>query len=152
MAMSNTDQVPDPCPRLAAECIAVRVRLINRVVTAIYDEAFRPLGLRVSQGNILVAVGRLGEARPVEVCRLLRLEKSTLSRDVEVMKARGWLESEPPAGGRNQLLRLTPAGRDLLARSLPAWEAAQAEAARLLGDEGAEAIRRIAERLAEEAR
>src|SRR3954462_9402686 len=95
---------------MASDCIAVRVRLINRVVTAVYDEALRPHGLRVSQANVLAAVARMGAARPGDVFRVLRLEKSTLSRDVEVMKREGWLESDPPAGGRNQVLRLTPAG------------------------------------------
>ena len=133
--------------RIAGDCIAVRVRLINRVVTSIYDEALRPLGIRVSQANILVAVARMGEARPADVCRLLRIEKSTLSRDVEVMKARGWLESEPPSGGRNQVLRVTPAGLDLLGRSEAAWESAQAEAERLIGGPGVDALREIAERL-----
>ena len=133
--------------RVASDCIAVRVRLINRVVTAIYDEALRPHGIRVSQGNILVAVARMGEARPAEVCRLLRLEKSTLSRDVEVMKGKGWLESDPPSGGRNQVLRITSEGLDLLARSQPAWEAAQAEARQLIGDSGVDALRQIAAKL-----
>lgn len=133
--------------RIASECIAVRVRLINRAVTALYDEALRPFGLRVSQENILVAVVRLGEARPAEVCRLLRIEKSTFSRDVEVMKGKGWLESDPPAGGRNQVLRVTPAGLDLLVRSQPAWESAQSEASRLIGGPDVLALRRIATQL-----
>jgi DNA-binding MarR family transcriptional regulator len=133
--------------RIAGDCIAVRVRLINRVVTAVYDDALRPLGLRVSQANLLVAVALAGAARPADVCRRLRIDKSTLSRDVEGMKARGWLESDPPAGGRNQVLRVTPAGRDLLARSEAAWASAQAEAARLIGGPGVDALREIADRL-----
>ncbi len=133
--------------RIATDCIAVRVRLINRVVTAIYDEALRPNGLRVSQANILVAVARIGEARPADVCRLLRIEKSTLSRDVEVMKSKRWLESDPPDGGRKQVLRITPLGLELLVRSQNAWESAQAEAIRLIGEPGVDAIRQIASRL-----
>ncbi len=116
-------------------------------MTAIYDEALRPHGFRASQGNILVAVARKGEARPAEISRLLRLEKSTLSRDVEVMKTKGWLESDPPTGGRNQVLRVTPAGLDLLARSLSAWESAQAEARRLIGDDDVNSLKRIAAKL-----
>ncbi len=133
--------------RIAGDCIAVRVRLINRVISAVYDEALRPLGIRISQANLLVAVARMGEARPVDLCKVLRIEKSTLSRDVEVMKGNGWLESDPPVGGRNQVLRVTPAGRDLLARSRPAWEAAQAEASRLIGAPGVDALKEIAGRL-----
>lgn len=138
---------PELVDRIAGECIAVRVRLINRVISAVYDEALRPLGLRISQANLLVAVARMGEARPAGLCRILRIEKSTVSRDVEIMKANGWLESDPPAGGRNQVLRITTAGRDLLARSQPAWEAAQAEAGRLIGAPGVDALKEIADRL-----
>ena len=132
---------------MATDCIAVRVRLINRVLTALYDEALRPHGLRVSQVNILVSVAHLGEARPAEICRMLRLEKSTLSRDVEIMKRKGWLESDPPAGGRNQILRPTPSGLDILAKSQPAWDSAQSEARLLIGDSGVDALHKIAERL-----
>jgi len=129
--MEKNAAIPGVVDQMVSDCIAVRVRLINRVVTGLYDEALRPHGLKVSQANVLVAVARMREARPTEVCRLLKLDKSTLSRDVEVMKRQGWLESDPPNGGRNQVLRLTHAGRKLLAAARPAWEAAQIEAQRL---------------------
>ena len=138
---------PGLLDQVASDCIAVRVRLINRVVTAIYDQALRPHGIRVSQANILIAVARLGEGRPADVCRVLRLEKSTLSRDVEVMKAKGWLESDPPNGGRNQVLRVTPQGLALLATTHPAWEAAQDRAKQAIGDTGVEALHQIAAKL-----
>jgi DNA-binding MarR family transcriptional regulator len=133
--------------RMARECIAVRVRLINRVISALYDEALRPFGLRISQANILAAVVNLGESRPAAVSRILRIEKSTLSRDVELMKQKGWLESDPPAGGRNQVIRLTRQGKKLFSRAQPSWEKAQAEARQLIGDDGEAAIRQIAARL-----
>ena len=41
---------------IARTCIAVRLRLLNRVVTNLYDDALRPLGLKVSQVNILVVM------------------------------------------------------------------------------------------------
>jgi DNA-binding MarR family transcriptional regulator len=133
--------------RVSSECIAVRVRLINRVITALYDEALRPHGLRISQANILVLVAHQGEVRPVDVCRMLRIEKSTLSRDVELMKRAGWLESVPPEGGRNQTIRLTPEGMKLLVKVQPAWEKAQAEATRLIGEPGVASLHQIASRL-----
>ena len=78
----------------------------------------------------------MGEARPAEVSRILRIEKSTLSRDVELMKQNGWLESDPPAGGRNQTVRLTPEGQNSSSRIQPSWEKAQAEARQLIGEDG----------------
>ena len=88
--------------KVASECVAVRLRMLNRVITNIYDDALRSLDLKVSQMNILVAAAKLGTARPIEVCEHLHLDVSTLSRNVERMKARGWLEVVPDKDGRSQ--------------------------------------------------
>jgi DNA-binding MarR family transcriptional regulator len=145
--MERRTSKSEPADRMGRACIAVRVRLINRVISAIYDEALRPFGLRISQANILSAVAHMSEARPVLVARILRIEKSTLSRDVELMKQKGWLESDPPTGGRNQTIRLTPQGNKLMGRIQPSWEKAQAEAKLLIGDDGEAALRQLAARL-----
>ena len=85
---------------VARECIAVRTRMLNRVVTRLYDDALRPLGLKVSQMNILVAAAKMGTPQPADVCRRLHLDVSTLSRNVERMRARGWLEVVAQRDGR----------------------------------------------------
>lgn len=133
----------DPIDRVARSCIAVRVRLLNRVITNLYDEAFRPLGLKISQANILVVAAKLGVARPTQVCELLNLDASTLSRNVERMQARGWLEVVPDEDGRSQPFRLTARGRQLLESALPAWEQAQEQAAALLGDAGVAMLHKV---------
>jgi DNA-binding MarR family transcriptional regulator len=145
--MKRSSAAPDLADRMARECVAVRVRLINRVVSAIYDEALRPFSVRITQVNILSAVSLLEDARPAVIARILRIEKSTLSRDVELMKKHGWIQSDPPAGGRNQTIRLTADGRKLLTKIEPAWEHAQAEAKSLIGAGGESAIHEIAGRL-----
>ncbi len=132
---------------IAAECIASRLRMLNRAVTQIYDEALRPLELKVSQMNILVATAKLDVARPADVCRHLHLDGSTLSRNVDRMKARGWIEVLSDDDGRAQPFRLTPAGRRLLARAAPRWADAQQLATELVGPEGAKFLRRATERL-----
>src|SRR5690349_6906751 len=120
--------------KIASECVAGRLRMLNRVVTNIYDDALRSLDLKVSQMNILVAAAKLGTARPVEVCEHLHLDVSTLSRNVERMKARGWLETVPDEDGRSQPFRLTPQGRKLLEKAIPAWSAAQQQVKKALGE------------------
>jgi DNA-binding MarR family transcriptional regulator len=132
---------------MARECIAVRVRLINRVISGLYDEALRPFGVRISQANILAAVASVGERRPSEISHILRIEKSTLSRDIELMKQKGWLESDPPTGGRNQTVRLTPRGKKVLDSIQPSWAKAQEEAKLLIGADGESALRQMASRL-----
>lgn len=130
--------------QIAEQCLAVRLRVLNRVISGIYDEALRPYGLKVSQLNILVAVARIGEAQPGRLCQVLHLDPSTLSRNAERMRKRGWLRADPGEDGRTQVLSLTPEGEELLQTVTPAWEKAQEEAARLLGPEGAAAVHTMA--------
>jgi len=121
---------------IAHNCIALRLRLLNRVVTNLYDEALRPLDLKVSQLNLLVVTAKLGLAQPAKVCDILQLDTSTLSRNVERMRAKGWLEAVAGEDARTQPFRLTAQGKKLLARAVPAWERAQRRAAEVLGNEG----------------
>jgi DNA-binding MarR family transcriptional regulator len=132
---------------IARNCIAVRLRLLNRVVTNLYDDALRPLGLKVSQLNILIVTAKLGLARPAQVCDILQLDASTLSRNVERMRSQGWLEVVPEEDARTQPFRLTPRGRRLIAKAVPAWEQAQRQATELLGAEGIAILHKAAAKL-----
>src|SRR5690349_20808829 len=105
-------------------------------VTNLYDDALRPLGLKVSQLNILIVTAKLGLARPAQVCEILQLDASTLSRNVKPLQAHGWLEVVPEEDARAQPFRLTPQGKRLIEKAVPAWDQAQRQAADLLGDEG----------------
>lgn len=133
---------------IAKTCIAARLRLLNRVVTSLYDEALRPLGLKVSQLNILIVTAKLGLARPAQVCNILQLDTSTLSRNVKPLQAHGWLEVVPEEDGRAQPFRLTAKGTRLIEKAVPAWEEAQRQAVALLGDEGINLLNKAAKKLA----
>src|SRR4029077_15542203 len=132
---------------IAKTCIAVRLRRLNRVVTNFYDDALRPLGLKVSQLNILIVTARLGLPRPAPVCEILQLDTSTLSRNVKPLQAHGWLEVVPDEDARTQPFRLTPQGRRLIEKAVPAWEEAQRRATELLGDEGTALLDKVARKL-----
>lgn len=119
---------------IARQCVAVRLRMLTRTVTRLYNKALRACGLTISQMNILVAVSCMREANQQDVCAALHLEKSTLSRDVEGMQARRWLSSVAGTDRRNTLLRITPTGQRLLDKAIPAWNAAQEQAKALLGE------------------
>jgi DNA-binding MarR family transcriptional regulator len=133
--------------KIASQCVALRLRMVNRVVTNIYDNALRSLDLKVSQMNILVAAAKLRTARPSEVCEQLHIDISTLSRNVERMRARGWLEGVPDEDGRSQPFRLTPQGRKLLEKAVPAWTKAQQQVKTVLGDGFVEQLNQTVQRI-----
>jgi DNA-binding MarR family transcriptional regulator len=129
------------------ECYAIRLRLLNRVLTRIYDDALRPLGATANQLNILALVENMGEAEAGAIGRMLQMEKSTVSRNVERMHRQEWLSEKPGSDGRRVLLSVTRRGRALMERAMPLWNHAQEQVRELLGEAGAATIGRVADRL-----
>lgn len=137
MASNNTDEI---LKHIAGDCLAVRLRILNRRVTSIFDEALRPYDIRVTQANILVAVSAYGPATVQQLCRVLHMDTSTLSRAVARIKTKGWLETEPSGDGKILRIRITSAGLEMIQQLYPAWKEAQDKAADLLGDTAVDAI------------
>ena len=129
------------------ECVAMRIRSISRAVSRIYDDALRPHGIKSTQLSILAVVSILGQAEPNEVCRMLHLEASTLSRNMNRMRTKGWLRVSPRKDKRAHRLKLTPRGNRILMEAFPAWREAQEKVTSLLGKRNAGAIGRMADTL-----
>jgi DNA-binding MarR family transcriptional regulator len=128
-------------------CVAGHLRILNRVVTNIYDDAFRPLGMKISQANILIIVAQQDVTRPADVCERLQLGPSTLSRNVERMRAKGWLEIVPGDDARTQSFRLTAQGKRLLGQAYPLWQEAQRRVAEMLGKDEVALLNKTANKL-----
>ena len=123
-------------------CLAMRARRLSRVLTRAYEDALRDLGLTVPQFTLLTAIAADGPMTAGDICRRLDLEKSTLSRTLGKMIARGWLQEHHPSGGQREI-HLTPFGRRTLAEAVPAWEAVQAKAKRAFGTQALESLDRM---------
>ena len=132
--------------QIAEQCLAGRIRILNRIVSGILDDRLRPLGIRSSQIGILTVVAARGPLAPTDVCRHMHLDKSTLSRDLERLVARGWIESTP-GPGRGRRLEITEDGRAMLIRAKPAWDEAQAEVQKILGEPLAREIHKTIDEL-----
>ena len=138
---------PTEASQLNQACIADKLRLLNRIITNLYDEALRPTGMTTSQMNILMVVAKYGEATPLQIGDWLRMEKSTLSRNVRRLQQNGWLAIQPSNKGRTHTLKLTAKGNGALQKGLPLWESAQKEAEAILGNKGIQEIVRIASKV-----
>jgi hypothetical protein len=57
--------------------------------------------------------------------------------------------TKPRDDARAQPLRLTPQGKRLIEKAIPAWEEAQRQATELLGDEGIALLNKAAKKLRE---
>jgi len=111
--------------QMSQECVARRLRQVNRTVTRLYDEALRPHGLTVNQLNILAVIISEKQIRPGQLGQALGMEKSTVSRTVDRMVGKGWLKVAPGQDSRTQLLTVTAKGHQLLISVTPVWDALQ---------------------------
>ena len=117
----------------------------EKVLAALLDRLIPAVGE-------LPAAGKMGLARPTDICERLHLDVSTLSRNVERMKARGWLEVVPDEDGRAQPFRLTRDGCKLLERAAAPWKKAQRQAKSLLGEGIVDLLGQAVKRLNSDAR
>jgi DNA-binding MarR family transcriptional regulator len=137
---------------IGRDCLAVRVRLLGRAVTRIYDTALRPHGLTVAQLNLLATIATRQPVAAGLVARLLSMEVSTLSRNAQLLQHDGLIQIERAGHGNGRVLTLTEAGGEKLAELRPAWRDAQKQAYDLIGGAVATSIaRRVDEMFAEHA-
>ena len=121
-------------------CLMTRTRRISRVITSLFDQELRPFGVSASQFSLLVLIAGKGGASRAELGRANHQERSTSTRNLQLVLDQGWAEEIVPDKGRSRAILISQAGRDLLAAAMPAWRSAQAKARRILGDDGATAI------------
>ena len=130
------------------DCLALRARIVARAVTTVYDDALRSQDLKISQMNVLVAAGRYGPVRPVELARTLHLDASTLSRNLVRLEQRGFIEMlEDEEDARAAPVQLTSAGKKVVQKVLPAWRKAQKEAEALLTAAGAKQLKKLGDKI-----
>src|SRR5262245_51129239 len=137
--------------RTAANCLATRVRQLSRLVTRVYDDALRPLGITASQFTLLTQLAQQDGITAVEIGGSLDIEKSTLSRNLRRLLTLGLIVMDPPAGRRGRGLHLTPKGKAAITDAYPVWLTAQTKALSIIGPESRgilDTLVRHAERLA----
>jgi DNA-binding MarR family transcriptional regulator len=146
--MTKTPQAMNPEAELVDEitrqCLLTRTRSISRVITSIYDQEMRQFGVNASQFSMLVLIARMGNASRAQLGRANHLERSTSTRNLQLMLSDGWAEELMPEKGRSRPIVLSQAGRELLKSAMPAWRAAQVKATRMLGEDGAASLLNLA--------
>lgn len=143
----STDDALQVANRVLSQCVGARLRTLNRVVTRIYDDQLRPLGIRFSQLNVLMLIVGRGPMTPAEIGAVLALEKSTLSRNLRVLEGQGWLVRRPDGSGGGAKLEATALGRETIVEADALWQAGQQAALDLLGKSQCAGIRAAFDRV-----
>ncbi len=122
-------------------CVCSRTRMLDRLLTQLFDDALAPIGLRANQLTVLSLVASMDGLRAVDVSRYLEMDKSTVSRGLALLREKGWVEEGRGAAQGPKTLALTREGSSILSRAMPYWRQAGEEAEQLLGETSVEALR-----------
>jgi DNA-binding MarR family transcriptional regulator len=114
-------------------CLCLHVQRAARAIGRRFDEALRPHGLTNGQFSLLMALNRPKPPRIGDLVPLLAMDRTTLTANLKPLERRGLVEVVvDPGDRRSRRVRITDAGRDLLARALPVWRATHDKVDRLL--------------------
>lgn len=115
-------------------CSCVNLRRASRAITRIYDKALEPVDLKITQYSVLANVARSGPLSSSNLARILRLDRTTLVRNLKSLEAAGFIEEHPEVTDpRERAIRITEAGRLIVERAKPLWGQAQQQIENHLG-------------------
>ncbi|GAB3789567.1 hypothetical protein GCM10028818_58380 [Spirosoma horti] len=130
-AENNTNDRSSP----ETYCVAGRLRMLARVVTGRYNDAFGPEGVTFAQAGLLMRIFAQPGVRQAELSKLLQIEKSAMSRDVQLLQKNGWLTDNLRNG-----LFLTEEGRALAKRCHKIWKVLNEQIRQELGPEAIDGL------------
>ena len=109
----------DPDPTVMFDAIEFRDAyrmsyLTNAVIVPTYAGIRRDFGVSRSEYHLLMCLAHYPTLSAQDVSRMTRRPRNSISRAVHRMLDEGYLDREPhPDDGRQALLTITPAGRDV---------------------------------------
>ncbi|HEY3939916.1 MAG TPA: MarR family winged helix-turn-helix transcriptional regulator [Bryobacteraceae bacterium] len=109
-------------PELACACASIR--RAARAVTQLYGDSLKGR-LEASQFGLLAVLSKQPGCSQAVLVKSLAIDKTTLSRNLTLMKRNGWIGHGAAKDRRERGFELTPAGRELLAAAKPDWKRAQ---------------------------
>ena len=110
--------------RVVLACAVMNFRQVARSVTARFDDQLRPVGLRATQLNLLMAIETSTAVTITDLAEILAMDR-TMTRNLKLLRQRKLVDGKTIA--------LTAKGRRAAAAALPLWEKAQAEILDSLG-------------------
>lgn len=102
-------------------CLCTGLRQAAHAMTAIYDEALAPSGLKITMFRVVRRLSEAGEPTITELATIVDLDRSSLGRNLKVLERDGFVALGGGEDERSKVVRLTPKGKAALAKAKPLW-------------------------------
>jgi len=120
-----------------ANCLTFNLQRAARSLGRGFEQAAKSAGLTAPQFSTLAQLDGHGECSVSDLAEDLGTDRTTLTRNLDLMAAKGWIELAEAGDLRLRVWRLTKAGQCQLKEAMPAWTAWQAGVVGRLGEETA---------------
>lgn len=140
---ASTQSIPvETTWRVRDRCLCLATQRTARALARRFDAAFRHLNLTSGQFSLLMSLNRPVPPPLGAVAEVLAMDRTTLTANLKPLTKRRLIAlMVDPGDKRARLLRLTPAGEDLLKAAIPIWERVQKELEGQLTKNGADSLR-----------
>jgi DNA-binding MarR family transcriptional regulator len=126
-------------------CTASKLALSIRSVNVIYRKHLKKHNVTMSQLSLLMVIGKMVSVPQSEVGKMLKLEKSTITRDLKRLIDKGHIVKNGPAN--RPIVEITDKGAAYTEKIIPDWHAATDEALAILGNDGEQALNLVLNKL-----
>jgi DNA-binding MarR family transcriptional regulator len=106
-------------------CACLTLRKAARATTQLYDRCLQSSGLTATQFSLLVRLHLKGPMTMTKLADRLLTDRTTLTRNVELLVEAGLVEITHGTDRRTRLVSLSPAGERAIRQALPLWRKAQ---------------------------
>ena len=133
--MGHNAAARDLAAAMREDCLGARVSRLHRLVARAYEQQLQASGITLPQIEILsYLMNAANPVRPTALAAELMVERSTLSRNLALMRAKGWITSATTSPtGRTASVTIADPGIDILANAASGWRRSQTQIETALG-------------------
>jgi Transcriptional regulators len=127
----------------SSPCNCVNIRRSSQALTEVYDEFLAPSNLKIGQFSLLKHINQLEPVSVSDLALIIRLDRTTLVRNLKPLEQSGFVEDISAQGTRNRQLKLTAQGVGKYNQAEELWEQAQNFLEEYLGSENIDVFNRL---------
>ena len=122
-------------PKEPSKCHCTNMRRAARAITRYYDKVLEPSGLKITQYSLLNHLKRLGPLTMNELSKAIRLERTTLVRNLKPLENMGLVSIQGEKASKARQVQLTERGLKQLEMAISHWNQAQQDLKDLFPEE-----------------
>jgi len=109
----------------SSPCNCLNIRRASQALTEVYDEFLAPSNIKIGQFSLLKHINQLEPVSVSDLALIIRLDRTTLVRNLKPLEQSGFVEDISTQGTRNRQLKLTAKGAETYKHAEELWEKAQ---------------------------